>query len=567
MTSVTSWPNVPGLVLYLTAGTSVLDAALADRDFILEADETVLVVGTTDFSFDDATLSHSDTTGDNEEYTGVVIVTWTEGEPGLVAGETVDFRLVKRNRPEEAQFSQHDTPAQLPDILVENFEFVEGFAQQSLDSNTTKLAQQFTTGIATAGYTLGSIGIRVTQIDDVHAAFGELTVTLNADNSGNPGDVLCTLSDPRSWTEVFPFAVPAACPTLDANKAYFVVIERVAFTAGGIRLSSITDGDENKGRAAGWSIGNDRHIFSAGSWSKTTGSVLRISIRNGVDLSHRRASEDFTLATGNNEPSALWSDRTTMWVADDDGAKIFAYNMATKQRDSAKDFNTLTVAGNDAPAGIWSDGTTMWVVDEVDSTIYAYDMATKQRDTDKEVLGTLPNYSGELWVDNDTTWVLKRAPPPVAVLAWDTETGNRKDYRDFNGLHFNDNMNPEGIWADGSDMFVSDYVEGRVYAYWKHFKVPNARRDFLLSPAAGQVSWRQRRRWRDLVEWDHDLGCGLCARQALRIRPSSQGRPSGRSGCVCRARHRQHGPGQGGPCGLVCLLPRNQTGGITAPFR
>ena len=379
-----------------------------------------------------------------------------------------------------------DPPAQLPDILVENFEFVEGFAQQSLDSNTPKLAQQFTTGIATAGYTLGSIGIRVTQIDDVKAAFGELTVTLNADNSGNPGDVLCTLSDPRSYTEVFPFAVPATCPTLDANKAYFVVIERVAFTAGGIRLSSITDGDENEGRAAGWSIGNDRHIFSAGSWSKTTGSVLRISIRNGVDLSHRRASEDFTLATGNNEPSALWSDRNTMWVADDDGAKIFAYDMATKQRDSAKDFNTLTAAGNDAPAGIWSDGTTMWVVDEVDSTIYAYDMATKQRDTDKEVLGTLPNNSGELWVDNDTTWVLKRAPPPVAVLAWDTETGNRKDYRDFNGLHFNDNRNPEGIWADGSDMFVSDYVDGRVYAYWKHFKVPNARRDFLLSPLQGK---------------------------------------------------------------------------------
>ena len=57
-----------------------------------------------------------------------------------------------------------------------------------------------------------------------------------------------------------------------------------------------------------------------------------------------------------------------MWVADacdfrSAVGKIFAYDMATKQRDSAKDFNTLTAAGNDAPAGIWSDGTTMWVVD------------------------------------------------------------------------------------------------------------------------------------------------------------------------------------------------------------
>ena len=77
----------------------------------------------------------------------------------------------------------------------------------------------------------------------------------------------------------------------------------------------------------------------------------------------------------------------------------------------------------------------MWVVDAADKTIYAYDMATKQRDTDKEVLGTLPDTPSGLWVDNDTTWVIKRASPPVAVLAWDTETGNRKEHRDFNGLH------------------------------------------------------------------------------------------------------------------------------------
>ena len=116
VTSVNTWPGVPGLVLMLTAGSSAQDAELADRDFILEADETVLVVGTTEFSFDDATLSHSDTTGDNAEYTGVVLATWPEGEPGLAAGETVAFRLERRDRPEEAQFTQHDTEV----VLVKN---------------------------------------------------------------------------------------------------------------------------------------------------------------------------------------------------------------------------------------------------------------------------------------------------------------------------------------------------------------------------------------------------------------------------------------------------------------
>ena len=77
-----------------------------------------------------------------------------------------------------------------------------------------------------------------------------------------------------------------------------------------------------------------------------------------------------------------------MWVADDDvfgdDDKIYAYNMKTKARDSAKDFTTLYAAGNSDPRGIWSDGTTMWVVDWRDATIYAYSMSTKERDSAKD---------------------------------------------------------------------------------------------------------------------------------------------------------------------------------------
>ena len=51
-----------------------------------------------------------------------------------------------------------------------------------------------------------------------------------------------------------------------------------------------------------------------------------------------------------------------MWVVDTSDRIIYAYNLATKARDSSKDFGTLD-AENDHPKGIWSDGTTMWVVD------------------------------------------------------------------------------------------------------------------------------------------------------------------------------------------------------------
>ena len=71
---------------------------------------------------------------------------------------------------------------------------------------------------------------------------------------------------------------------------------------------------------------------------------------------------------GHNSPMGIWSDGTTMWVADWEDAKIYAYTMSTKTRDSAKDFTTLAAA---APRGIWSDGTTMWAADYVDTKIYA----------------------------------------------------------------------------------------------------------------------------------------------------------------------------------------------------
>ena len=50
--------------------------------------------------------------------------------------------------------------------------------------------------------------------------------------------------------------------------------------------------------------------------------------------------KDFAIYS-KTDPGGLWSDGTTMWVADWGDAKIYAYSMATKARESAKDFDTL----------------------------------------------------------------------------------------------------------------------------------------------------------------------------------------------------------------------------------
>ena len=42
------------------------------------------------------------------------------------------------------------------------------------------------------------------------------------------------------------------------------------------------------------------------------------------------------------EPEGIWSDGTTMWVSDWEDAKIYAYSMRSKARDSANlDFSPL----------------------------------------------------------------------------------------------------------------------------------------------------------------------------------------------------------------------------------
>ena len=107
-------------------------------------------------------------------------------------------------------------------------------------------------------------------------------------------------------------------------------------------------------------------------------------------LGSRDSSKDFNTlsAAGNTTPTGLWSNGTTLWVADRSGVgRIYAYNMATKARDSSKDFSTHTTifrAGHTTPTGLWSNGTTMWVADAVDAKIYAYNMATKARDSSKD---------------------------------------------------------------------------------------------------------------------------------------------------------------------------------------
>ena len=203
----------------------------------------------------------------------------------------------------------------------------------------------------------------------------------------------------------------------------------------------------------------------------------------------RAPTKDFdTLsAAGNVYATGIWSDGTTMWVADNVdgyGEKIYAYNMGTKARVPAKDFNTLEAAGNDHPRGIWSDGATMWVVDDVDDRVYAYDMATKTRVPTKDfhTLADVGNYNAHgIWSDGATMWVadsfryncsgfpwpwtITRNCFAGKIYAYDMATKARVAAREFDTLSAAGNGWPSGIWSDGAVMWVADGTDDKIYAY------------------------------------------------------------------------------------------------------
>ena len=214
-----------------------------------------------------------------------------------------------------------------------------------------------------------------------------------------------------------------------------------------------------------------------------------------VQAQGRDSGSDFTLDAANDYPTGIWSDGTTMWVADFEDHKLYAYRMSDRSRDSGKDF-TLD-ADNGSPVGIWSDGTTMWASDFTDAKLYAYRMSDRSRDPGKDfnTLSAAGNKFPEgIWSDGTTMWVADTGNDTVfaydlSTRAWDFE----KDITLASG-----HGSPMGVWSNGSTMWVSDWRDAKLYAYRMSDGSWDSGKDFALDPddesyegiwSAGSTMW------------------------------------------------------------------------------
>ena len=139
--------------------------------------------------------------------------------------------------------------------------------------------------------------------------------------------------------------------------------------------------DSGNGDSRGmWCDGTTVYVANDG--ATTANKVFAYTISGGAYDSTKDFEELYlstnTAAQNASTPRGIWSNGTTMFVADDDNDNVFAYKHSDESQDSAK--NLALSGDNDNPRGMWFDGRVLWVVDGTDDHLYAYDLPAGQPD-------------------------------------------------------------------------------------------------------------------------------------------------------------------------------------------
>ena len=224
----------------------------------------------------------------------------------------------------------------------------------------------------------------------------------------------------------------------------------------------------------GWKAADDldgliaaQHLSAHGLWSDGTTMWVADNAADKLfvyllDDGTRQQSMEFGLSSSNTSPWGIWSDKTTMWVADATDSKVYAYLLADGTRQQSEEFSFDP--DNTTARGIWSDGTTMWVADETDNKLYAYLLDDGTRQESEEISLTLANVnSAGIWSDGATMWVADVADK--RLYAYDLDGGTRRFRLEFPTLAATSNRTTRGVWSDGATMWVADVFDDKVYSY------------------------------------------------------------------------------------------------------
>ena len=242
--------------------------------------------------------------------------------------------------------------------------------------------------------------------------------------------------------------------------------------AGSVTVTIVDDADDNEWgeRLADRDIALDSDAEPAGAW---TDDEYVWVITNW----EQREMKVYSLATGAEQPTRgftlhdsllpqdLWSDGTTLWVADFLGM-VLAYSMSDGTRQPLLDLNAdeLAAAGNIRPSGIWSDGEIIWVADALASKAFAYRLADTSRLASRDIALEFGEegayYALGLWSDGQT---LFNVGYQQRVLGFDLATGAISPPHEIDtgfSLRW-----PQGLASDGTTFWIVDRRNNRLAAY------------------------------------------------------------------------------------------------------
>ena len=238
--------------------------------------------------------------------------------------------------------------------LVSNTGQTSSSAGLLFNATVPAQAQRFTTGTSNAGYTIHSVGFKFGTISDTATVGNDLEVTINKPSDANPGDAICTLTDPVTFTsgEVNTFHAPTTgegCPTLTKNTTYYVVVTRVATSGTStINAAYTTSDSEDSGAAAGWSINNVGTQSGGSTWSDGILTVLNSAFQ--IEIEGEAATPEAvvkntgkTTATNKATLSSTVSRFAQRFTADADAHEFSLYSISI---DFDEIESTTTVGGD-----------------------------------------------------------------------------------------------------------------------------------------------------------------------------------------------------------------------------
>ena len=188
-----------------------------------------------------------------------------------------------------------------------------------------------------------------------------------------------------------------------------------------------------------------------------------------LDGGARQDTKDIDLRSANVRPYGLWSDERTIWALNTRDDRIYAYTLSDGNRDESKEIRLDS--SNDVPAGIWSDGTTMWVVDQNEKKLFAYALDGGARQSEEDVALSIdrPRPLG-VWSDETTFWIAYDYHQDYVddgdfrLYAFSFDGGAQDSDRDI-AILSDQNSRSTGIWSDGTTVWVSDTFHDKLFAY------------------------------------------------------------------------------------------------------